>query len=103
MSVDLIIELLRTSVQLRAPPPTFGEIMNKHKKGDLVYVKSAKFSCGKEMDKWIGRVVTLEDVRDGGETLFFKGFYWGQDDVESYEMKEPDPEIFHFDESVLDI
>ena len=77
--------------------------MIKYKKGDLVYVKSAKFSCGHSMNKYIGKVVEIEEVRDGGETLWFKGYYWSPSDVCYPSVLDPDPEIFHFDESTLDI
>lgn len=77
--------------------------MAKYKKGDLVYVKSARFSCGQNMDKHIGTVVEIEDVRDGGKTLFFKGYYWGPSDVCHPSVVELKPEIFHFDESTLEI
>lgn len=77
--------------------------MIKYKKGDLVYVKSATFSCGYNMDKYIGTVVEIENVRDGGKTLQLKGYYWGYKDVCYPEVLEPQPEIFHFDESTLDL
>jgi aspartate carbamoyltransferase catalytic subunit len=106
MSVVSTMELLRTRVQLSAPPPLFNGEEMIFEKGQKVKVIShintdREYGMNDHMFKMIDTIQTVKFC--DATFVSIDGYYWSLKDIVHVEEKEKDPQIFHFDPSNLEV
>ena len=80
--------------------------MVKFKKGQRVKVVShintdSSYGMNDHMFKMIDTIQTVQYADKS--TVQIRGYHWNPDDMEHVVVKDKDPQIFHYDTSLLDI
>ena len=65
--------------------------------GDDISLTHKRHTSGPSMKKMMGKVYEVSRVNVEGNRVHIGGYVWAPEDIRPIEVKEPEPQIFHFD------